>query len=88
MADLVRVRIDNRELNLGRSFAEKHNLTVLDEPVEEVHGRPKSPTRTGGRRVKPKTSAAKKAATKRTAAKRTAAKKAVTEPARNEGVSK
>ena len=72
MADLVRVRLNGIEKNVGASFAEHHGLEVLDEPARDGAGRLRAETRKNGRRIKPKTSVAKKAA---------ANKAAVTEPA-------
>jgi hypothetical protein len=68
MADLVRVRLDGVEKNVGRVFAEKHGLDVLDESALRGDGQPRLSTREGGRRRKPKTSVAKKAAEKQAAA--------------------
>lgn len=65
MSDLVRVRIDGLEKNVGRTFADVKGLTVLDEPTVSVDGRPRPTTRKNGRAVKPQTSVAKKAAEKK-----------------------
>lgn len=65
MADLVRVRIDGFEKNVGRAFAESHDLEVLDEDTTTSDGQLRPTTRVGGRAVKPKTSVAKKAAEKK-----------------------
>ena len=65
MADLVRVRLNGIEKNVGRTFAERHDLEVLDEPTTNPDGSLRPTTRAGGRRVKPKTSVAKKAAEKK-----------------------
>lgn len=70
MPDLVRVRIGDVEKNVGRAFAEVHDLKVLDEPTHSPDGRPREETRAGGRPRKPKTTVAT-----------AAAKKAVTKPA-------
>lgn len=65
MSDLVRVRLDNGvEKNVGRPYAVKHGLTVLDEPTHRGDGKPRRETRNGGRPMKTKTSVAKKAAEK------------------------
>ena len=72
MSDLVRAVIpgpDPREKNVGRSFAEAHDLKILDEPTHTPDGRPRPETRHNGRPVKarkqlaPAGSAAKKAVT-------------------------
>lgn len=66
MADeLVRVRINEFEKNVGRSFAEAHDLDVLDEPTHKGDGTPRGITRKGGRRPKKKTSVAQAAAEKK-----------------------
>lgn len=62
MADLVRVRLDGVEKNVGRSFAEANKLEVLDESPYRGDGRPRPTTRKGGRPMKPKTSVAKQVA--------------------------
>lgn len=67
MADLVRVRLNGVEKNVGKAFAEAHKLDVLDEPTHGRDGQPRRDTRAGGRPVKPKTSVAKKAAEKQAA---------------------
>lgn len=63
---LVRVRANGREFNVGAAYAEANGLEVLDEPTHRG-GFARPVTRTGGRKVKPKTTvsaeAAKKAAT-------------------------
>lgn len=67
MAELVRVRINGIEKNVGRGFAEAKGLDVLDEPTRNPDGSLRDSTRTGGRRVKKKTSVAKEAAAKKAA---------------------
>ena len=65
MTDLVRVKINGFEKNVGATFAEIKELDVLDEPTHRTDGQPRAMTRSGGRRVKPKTTVAKKAAEKK-----------------------
>jgi hypothetical protein len=67
MPELARVQINGFEKNVGATFAEAHDLKVLDEPTETPDGRPRATTRNGGRRVKKKTTVAKKAAEKKAA---------------------
>lgn len=57
MSHLVRVRVGNREFNVGAAYATAHGLTVLDEPTH-AHGRPRRASRAQGRPVKPKVSVA------------------------------
>lgn len=65
MGDLVRVRLDNGvEKNVGRAFAERLGLTVLDEPALRGDGSPRKETRNGGRPMKKKTSATEAVAVK------------------------
>ncbi len=72
MADLVRVRLNGVEKNMGRVLAEaSEDVTVLDEPTHNGDGSPRRETRKGGRPAKKKTTVAEQAA----------AKKAVTESA-------
>lgn len=71
MSDLVRVSIGGFEKNVGAAFAAQHDLTPLDESPRKSDGSLRPATRSGGRRVKPRTTVAKSAA----------AKKAVTKPA-------
>lgn len=69
MADLVRVRLNGFEKNVGRTFAETtEGAEILDEPTSNPDGTLRGITRTGGRRAKPKTSVAKQAAAKKQAA--------------------
>lgn len=67
MPDLVRVRVDDAEFNVGRAYAEARNLDVLAESPYHRDGTPRPVTRAGGRPRKPKVSVAeaagKKAAT-------------------------
>jgi hypothetical protein len=66
--DLVRVKINGFEKNVGADFAKSNELDLLkDEPTHRPDGQPRGMTRTGGRRVKPRTSVAKKAAEKKKA---------------------
>ncbi|HKY58306.1 MAG TPA: hypothetical protein VJL80_09735 [Aeromicrobium sp.] len=69
MSDLVRVRVDGREFNVGRAYAAAHQLTVLDESAYTRDGQTRPVSREGGRPVKPKVSVAE-------AAERKAAKSA------------
>ncbi len=64
MSDLVRVRVGDREFNVGRTDAERRGLNVLDEPTHTKSGNPRPETRAGGRPDKPKTTVAKQAAGK------------------------
>lgn len=68
MSDLVRVRVGDREFNVGRTDAERRNLEVLDEPTHTRAGNPRPETRVGGRADKPKTTVAEQASAKKTAA--------------------
>lgn len=61
MSNLVRVRRDGHEFNVGRAYAEAHDLEVLDEPAHTRAGEPRPVTRVGGRQVKPKVSVAQAA---------------------------
>lgn len=71
MADLVRVRLNGVEKNMGRVLAEaSEGVTVLDEPTHNGDGTPRRETRKDGRPAKKKTTVAQ-----------AAAKKAVTESA-------
>lgn len=66
--ELVRVRVGDREFNVGAAYAVAKKLEVLaDEPTHLDDGTPRSETRAGGRPVKPKTSVAE-AAEQKTAA--------------------
>ena len=66
MADeLVRVRINEFEKNVGKAFAEANGLKVLDEPTRNGDGTLRATTRVGGRPVKKKTSVATEAAAKK-----------------------
>lgn len=62
--ELVRVRIDDVETNVGAAFAEAEGLEVLDEPTTNPDGSRREDTRPNGRKAKPKTSVAEKAAEK------------------------
>lgn len=79
MAELVRAVIGDQELNVGRAYAEKKRLKVLDEPTHRPDGRPRPATRRGGRPDKPKTTvdeaAAKKRGTSKAAKKTSSSKK-------------
>jgi hypothetical protein len=66
--DLVRVKINGFEKNVGADFAKNKELEVLkDEPTHRPDGQLRATTRTGGRRVKKKTTVAKTAAEKKAA---------------------
>lgn len=69
MSDLVRVRIDNVEKNVGAEYAEINGLTVLDEPTRNDDGTLRPETRKDGRPAKPKTSVDKAAAEKKESSK-------------------
>jgi hypothetical protein len=64
MSDLVRVRDNGFELNIGRVHAEASGLEVLDEPTRRPDGTLRRATRLKGRPVKPRTTVAKKVAEK------------------------
>lgn len=55
MSDLVRVRVGDREFNVGRAHAEANDLKVLDEPTHLRDGSLRPTTRAGGRQIKPRT---------------------------------
>lgn len=62
---LVRVRHDGQEFNVGRATAIADKLEILeDESAYDAAGAPREVTRTGGRPVKPRVSVAEKAAEK------------------------
>lgn len=64
--DLVRVRLNGVEMNLGKAHAESlKDAEILDEPTVNPDGSLRGETRIGGRPVKPKTTVAKKAAEKK-----------------------
>lgn len=66
MADLVRVRLNGVEKNMGRALAESsEGVVILDEPTASPDGSKRATTRRGGRRTKPQTTVAKKAAEKK-----------------------
>lgn len=82
--ELVRVRVDGVEKNLGRAYAESTDgVEILDEPVRNRDGSMRAETRAGGCPAKPRTTVAKKAAAKKkkAVAKKAPDKPAVTEPA-------
>lgn len=72
MPDLVRVRLDGVEKNVGKAFAAKHGLTVLDEPTQNGDGSLRGSTRKNGRRAKPKTTVDQSATAKKKAASKPA----------------
>lgn len=83
MADeLVRVRFNGIEKNMGRAFAAStEGVEILEgEPTHTADGRPLPTTRAGGRRRLPRTTVAKKAAAKKPRTRKSAATKAVTPP--------
>lgn len=61
MADLVRVRLNGVEKNMGRALAESSGVEILDEPTTNGDGTLRGLTRSGGRKAKPKTSVAEAA---------------------------
>lgn len=65
MSDLVRVRVNGVEKNVGRAHAERHGHTVLDEPTRKGDGTLRATTRAHGRPRKPKTSVAEAVAAKK-----------------------
>lgn len=70
---LVRVKIGGFEKNVGEPFAKNKGLDVLkDEATLNRDGTPRATTRTGGRRVKKRTTVKKAAATKKAAAQKSA----------------
>lgn len=64
MSDLVRVRVNGVEKNVGRAHAERHGYLVLDEPTRKGDGSLRPATRSHGRPRKPKTSVAEAVAAK------------------------
>lgn len=75
MGDLVRVRVNGYDTNVGRAFAEKHELEVLDEPTHRPDGRPRRLSRADGRPMKRRTTVDAEASRKK-ASRRKAGKKA------------
>lgn len=67
MADLVRVRVNGYEHNVGRAYAVAHDLEILDEPARDRLGYPRPTSRKGGRKVKPKTTVNEAAEAKKAA---------------------
>lgn len=66
--EMVRVRVGDREFNVGRTYAESNELEVLkDEPTHLDDGTPRPETARGGRPVKPTVSVAEAAASKKAA---------------------
>ncbi len=63
--ELVRVRFNGVEKNMGRSFAEATGVEVLDDPTTRGDRTARPTTREGGRRRQPKTTVAKSAAEKK-----------------------
>lgn len=61
MSNLVRVREGDAEFNVGRAYAEAHDLEILDESPTTRDGQLRATTRSGGRKRKPKTSVAEAA---------------------------
>lgn len=63
--ELVRVRVGDREFNVGATYAASNDLMVLkDEPTHLDDGTPRPETARGGRPVKPTVSVAEAAASK------------------------
>lgn len=79
MSDPVRARLNGVESNMSPFFAKLHKAEVLDEPTSNADGTLRGETRTGGRRIKPRTTvaaAAGKTGTTTPARTKAAAKKA------------
>lgn len=69
MADLVRVRLNGVEKNMGRALAEtSEGVEILKDATHSPDGRPRGETRADGRRRKPRTTVAKSASAKKAAA--------------------
>lgn len=67
--ELIRVRLNGVEKNMGRSLAERSKgVEILDEPVTNGDGTLRGTTRKDGRRAKPKTTVADQATAKKKAA--------------------
>jgi len=66
--ELVRARIGDREVNVGRTYAESNHLEILNEPTHLDDGTPRPETRAGGRPVKPQTTVALATGSKKAAA--------------------
>lgn len=67
--ELVRVRVGDREFNVGAAYASAKKLEVLkDEATHLDDGTPRPETARGGRPVKPKTSVSAEAAKKKSPA--------------------
>lgn len=67
--ELVRVRVGDREFNVGRTYAESNDFEVLDdEPTHLDDGSLRPETARDGRPLKPKTSVAEAAEQKKAAA--------------------
>lgn len=65
---LVRVRVGDREFNVGATYAESNELEVLeDEATHLDDGTPRPETARGGRQLKPKTSVTEAAEQKKAA---------------------
>ncbi|MGH3349308.1 MAG: hypothetical protein ACRDPS_01485 [Nocardioides sp.] len=63
--ELVRVRVGDREFNVGAAYAKAKKLEVLkDEATHLADGSPRPETARGGRPVKPTVSVAEAAASK------------------------
>ena len=65
MSDLVRVRVNGVEKNVGRAHAERHGYLILDESPRKGDGTLRPTTRAHGRPRKPKTSVAEQVAAKK-----------------------
>lgn len=75
---LVRVRKNGFEFNVGANYAEANELKVIDSPTHDSSGRPRRPTRTNDRPIKPRTTVEEAAAGKGTKAPAKTAGKAAT----------
>lgn len=64
MPEVVRARLNGRESNMSRFFAERNGAEILDEPTHNGDGSPRRMTTVSGRPAKPKTSVAQKATEK------------------------
>lgn len=65
---LVRVLVEDQEVNVSAAWAEARGLKVLkDEPTHNPDGSVRRPTRRGGRPMKPKTTVAEQAAANKAA---------------------
>lgn len=74
--NLVRVLVDDQEVNVSADWAKARGLKVLkDEATHNPDGTVRRPTRKGGRPLKPKTTVAEQAAAKKAAVTESAPEK-------------